>query len=161
MRFPLRPLAAQGAGGSLSPARGFCLAGALRNFSRCFFSEVSHNVPRMPDLIHIEALEVRSRIGVPDEERAIPQRLTITLAMEPATDFRALDDRLEGTVDYAAVCEALKTIAEERPRRLVETLAEEIAANLLARFPLRHVTVEVRKFVLPATDYVAIRIERP
>ncbi len=115
----------------------------------------------MPDLIHIEALEVRSRIGVPEEERAAPQRLTVTLTLEPAADFRALGDRLEGTTDYAAVCKEVKTLAAERPRKLVETLAEEIAAHLLARFPLRRVEVEVRKFILPDTDYVAIRIERP
>lgn len=114
----------------------------------------------MPDLIHIEALEVRSRVGVAVEERAEPQRLTVTLTLEPARDFRALGDRLEGTIDYAAVCEALKAIAAARPRRLVETFAEEIASGLLAQFPIRRLTVEVRKFILPGTDYVAIRIDR-
>ena len=115
----------------------------------------------MPDLIHIEALEVRSCIGVPEEERAAPQRLTVTLTLEPNADFRALGDRIEATVDYAAVCEAVKALAAERPRRLVETLAEEIAGALLGRFAIRRVAVEVRKFILPETDCVAIRIERP
>ena len=115
----------------------------------------------MPDQIHIEALEVRCLIGVPEEERAALQRLTVTLTLEPNTDFRALDDRIEATVDYAAVCEAVKALAAARPRRLVETLAEEIAAELLGRFPIRQVAVEVRKFILPETDHVAIRITRP
>ena len=75
-----------------------------------------------------------------------------------ALEIRA---HIEATIDYAAVCEALKTLAAARPRKLVETLAEEIAADLLSRFPIRHVAVEVRKFILPETDYVAIRIERP
>jgi len=114
----------------------------------------------MPDLIHIEALEIQSCIGVPDEERTTPQRLTVTLTLEPARDFRALEDRIEATIDYAAVCETVKALAAARPRRLVETLAEEIAAELLARFPLRRLTVEVRKFILPETKHVAIRIER-
>ena len=115
----------------------------------------------MPDQIHIEALEVRAHIGVPEEERAAPQRLTVTLTLEPKTDFRALDDRIEATIDYAAVCEAVKALAAARPRRLVETLAEEIAAEMLGRFPIRQVAVEVRKFILPETNYVAIRIDRP
>ncbi len=115
----------------------------------------------MPDLIHIEALEVRSHIGVPDEERAEPQRLTVTLTLEARTDFRTLGDRFEETIDYAAVCDVVQAIALERPRKLVETLAEEIAAGLLHRFPIRQLTVEVRKFILPQTDYVAVRIERP
>ena len=115
----------------------------------------------MPDQIHIEALEVRCRIGVPEEERAAPQRLTVTLTLEPNADFRALGDRIEATIDYAAVCEAVKTLAAARPRQLVETLAEEIAAEVLGRFPIRQVAVEVRKFILPETDHVAIRIARP
>ena len=115
----------------------------------------------MPDQIHIQALEVRSHIGVPEEERAAPQRLTVTLTLEPNADFRALGDRIEATVDYAVLCETVKALAAAPPRRLVETLAEEIAAALLARFPLRRVAVEVRKFILPETDHVAIRIERP
>lgn len=115
----------------------------------------------MPDLIHIEALEIRSRIGVPDAERETPQRLTVTLTLEPLRDFRALGDRIEATVDYAAVCAAVQTLAAARPRRLVETLAEEIAAALLAGYPLRRAEVEIRKFILPETQYVAIRIARP
>ena len=43
----------------------------------------------------------------------------------------------------------------------METLAEEIAADLLGSFPIRRVAVEVRKFILPETDYVAVRIDRP
>lgn len=114
----------------------------------------------MPDLIHIEALQVHTHIGVPDEERATPQRLSVTLTLEPLADFRDLKDRIEATIDYAVVCEAVKTLAAARPRLLVETLAEEIAAELLGHFPIRRIMVEVRKFILPETDYVAIRIDR-
>jgi dihydroneopterin aldolase len=115
----------------------------------------------MPDLIHIEALEIDTHIGVPDEERATAQRLTVTLTLEPMADFQTLGDRIEATLDYAAVCDAVQALAAARPRRLVETLAEEIAAELLARFALRRLTVEIRKFILPQTAYVAVRIERP
>jgi len=114
----------------------------------------------MPDLIHIEALEIRARIGVPEAERAEPQRLTVTLTLEPKVDFRTLQDRIEAAVDYAAVCETVKTVAAARPRRLIETLAAEIAAATLTGYPLRRVEVEVRKFILPDTAHVAVRIVR-
>jgi len=114
----------------------------------------------MPDQIHIEALEVWSHIGVPAEEREAIQPLNMSLTLEPLRNFRALEDCIEATVDYAAVCQAVKALAADRPRKLVETLAEETAAALLADFPIRRVTLEVRKFILPGTDYVAIRIER-
>ncbi len=118
--------------------------------------------PRPPsDQIEIRNLEVRSRVGVPEEERREPQRLLVTLWIEPNQAFDAMEDRLENTVDYAAVCEAVKAVAAERPRKLIESLAQEIAARLLERFAIWRLTVEIRKFILPETEYVAVRIERP
>jgi len=114
----------------------------------------------MPDTILVEALELSSFIGVPDEERAVAQRLTVSLALEPIRDFRTLGDRIENTVDYFALTEFVKAFSLARPRRLIETLAEEIATELLARHPLRAVEIELRKFILPDTRFVAVRIRR-
>lgn len=114
----------------------------------------------MPDSILIEALELSAFIGVPDEERAVPQRLTVNLLLEPIRDFTALGDQIENTVDYYVLTRFVKTLSLARPRRLVETMAEEIAGELLARFPLRAVEVELRKYILPDTDFVAVRIRR-
>ena len=86
----------------------------------------------MTDSIHIEELELRAHIGVPEEERAMPQRLTATLVLEPKRGFGELGDDLVNAVDYFAVCQAVKDLVAERPRRLVETLAEEIAVVTLA-----------------------------
>ena len=114
----------------------------------------------MTDQIHIEALEIQTRIGVGEPERTAPQRLTVTLTLEPAQSFAQLGDRIEEAVDYTAVCAAVEKVAAERPRRLLETLAEDIAARLLTQFPLRRLTVEARKFALPKTQFVAVRITR-
>jgi dihydroneopterin aldolase len=114
----------------------------------------------MPDRILIEALELSSFIGVPDEERAAAQRLTANLVLEPIRGFTALGDDIEKTVDYFAVCEAVKALSLARPRRLIETLAEEIAEALIARFALQSVEIELRKFILPDTAFVAVQIRR-
>ena len=116
--------------------------------------------PAMPDSIHIEQLELLARLGVPDDERATPQRLALNLTIEPARDFRGLDDRIENTVDYFAVAQTVQTLAATRPRRLLETLAEEIAREVLDRFPVRAVSVELRKFILPDTAFVEVRLRR-
>ena len=114
----------------------------------------------MPDRIHIEVLALSAFIGVPDEERATAQRLAVSLTLEPARDFRVLGDALENTVDYFAVCEAVKALSAAHPRKLLETLAEEIAALILHEFAVRAVEVELRKFILPDTAHVAVRIRR-
>jgi len=114
----------------------------------------------MVDQILVESLELSSVIGVPEAERAHPQRLTATLTLEPLRDFRELGDAIENAVDYFAVSEFVKTLSAARPRRLIETLADEIAVALLDRFPLRAVNVELRKFILPDTAFVAARVQR-
>ncbi|MDR3406153.1 MAG: dihydroneopterin aldolase [Chthoniobacter sp.] len=114
----------------------------------------------MPDRIRIESLELSSFIGVPEEERTTAQRLTASLVLEPIRAIPFLDDRIENTVDYFAVCECVKALSLARPRHLLETLAQEIAAELLGRFPLRSVEIELRKFILPDTAFVAIQLRR-
>ena len=115
----------------------------------------------MRDRILIDSLEIEAHIGVPDEERATRQRLTASIELETSVDFEGLEDRIERTVDYVAVCSAVRKIAAERPRKLLETMAEDIALGLLARFSLERVEIELRKFVVPGTAFTGVRIRRP
>lgn len=110
--------------------------------------------------IRIEKLELRARIGITPEERAQPQRLTVSLVMVCRSGFGSLADRIENAVDYFAVCQAVERLAAARERNLIETLAEEIAALVLRDFACLHVTVELRKYILANTDFVAARITR-
>ncbi len=114
----------------------------------------------MADRIRIDSLELSSFIGVPDAERAVAQRLTVNLVLEPVRGFSDLGDSIENAVDYFRVCEEVKALSLVRPRHLIETLAGDIAALLLARFALRAVEVELRKYILPDTAFVAVKISR-
>lgn len=113
------------------------------------------------DAIVIDGLELACRIGVTEEERARPQKVAATIELHLDTRPAARADDLALTVDYAAVATAVQQIAQARERDLVETLAEEIAAYLLRETRARSVCVELRKFVVPDTRHVAVRIRRP
>ncbi len=63
------------------------------------------------------------------------------LDLQPA----GVDDDLSRTVDYGVVFETCRTIVESTSFRLIEALAEAIATELLADFPIEAVTVRVRK----------------
>lgn len=112
------------------------------------------------DTIHIEALELSTRIGAFAEERTRPQRLTVSITITPMRSFSAMSDALENTVDYHALARSVQALASEGERRLIETLAEEIAAHVLTQFPARAVDVELRKYILPDTACVAARLHR-
>src|SRR5262245_36281491 len=114
----------------------------------------------MADTIIIQSLELRTHIGITGEERAEAQRLTVSLKLEPARGFLDLEDRIERTIDYDKVCREIRQLADGRSRNLIETLAEDIARVLLASYPLRAVEVELRKYILPDTEYVAVKIRR-
>lgn len=110
--------------------------------------------------IHINGLRLSCHVGVPDEERAHPQELSIDLVLVPANDWSRLNDDIENTIDYAKVAAQMETLAAERPRKLIETLAVEMADFLLANWPLQQVSVLVDKKILPQTRSVAVKIVR-
>ena len=58
------------------------------------------------------------------------------------------------------MCEDLGRFVAGRQDKLIETLAHEMAEHLLWRFGLVRVELELRKFVLPETRYVAVRVVR-
>ena len=51
-------------------------------------------------------------------------------------------------------------ITSKRPRKLLETLAEEIATEVLKNYPMQKLALEIKKFILPGTQYVSVKIER-
>jgi dihydroneopterin aldolase len=110
------------------------------------------------DEIHIEQLEVSARIGVPEEERAAPQRLTVTISFWPYQQARDRADNIEQTVNYSAVAEETKSFVRDQSVNLIETLAHRLAAHLLKTFPIQKVTVEVRKFPLRGAEYVSVTV---
>ncbi len=110
--------------------------------------------------IHVRGLEVETRIGVPDEERASPQRLKIDLEMEPAVDFGGMEDEVDRTIDYHRASVAVRELAATGERKLVETLASEIADLMIGRFGAVRVRIRIRKYILPWTEWVGVELER-
>ncbi len=115
----------------------------------------------MSDLIRVVDLEVLAHIGVPEAERREPQRLLISLDMGiDSFTHAAGTDNLAWTVNYVDVVQHIKNLVAKRERKLLETLAEELAHDLLKSFPIKRITLEIKKFVLPDTRYVSVKIER-
>src|SRR5437764_14910394 len=112
------------------------------------------------DDIRIEQLEVFSHIVVPEDELANPQRLTVTISFVPSQPTPDGADNIRQTVNYSAVAEETKNFVRDHSVSLVETLADRLAAHLLKTFPIRKVTIEMRKFVLEDAKYVSVTVTR-
>lgn len=120
----------------------------------------------MSDLVWLEGVECRCRVGVPAAERRRPQRILIDVGLEVDAAAAAARDDFRRAADYWAVEKAVRADAEAGERALIETLAERAAAAALKAAPAASaVTVRVHKkpAVMPRTRgvFVQIRRERP
>jgi len=100
----------------------------------------------MPDRIFIAGLEVYCIIGLQAWERQVKQKLHIDLTLETDTREAAASDTVADALDYRAVSKRVLELVEGSAFQLVETLAERVAATVLAEFPrARALTVRVAK----------------
>ena len=112
------------------------------------------------DEIHIEQLEVSSVIGVSEHERKAPQRLIINISFWPRRQTRDMADKVDQTINYAVVAEETQRFVHDQTVNLIETLADQLAAHLLKKFPIQKVTLEIRKFPLEHAKYVSALVTR-
>jgi FolB domain-containing protein len=112
------------------------------------------------DVIRIERIELLAHIGVPDDERAQPQRLTINIAFWPSKSRAELNDDIAQAVNYAAVCAEVRKFVAGRSDKLIETLADKLAFHLLEAFGIPRITIELRKYILPDVEFVSVTVTR-
>lgn len=112
------------------------------------------------DRIDLHGLGLVSHIGVPDEERAVPQRLEVDVALWPSSPLAGLKDDVSRTINYYDVAVACRDEALRCERKLIETLAEDLCRLLLQRWPLALVRVRLQKFILPDTRAVSVTLTR-
>ena len=111
-------------------------------------------------ILSVKGLQVLSRIGVTGEERSVPQELLLDLRFASLDQPADLGDEISRTTDYHALALRASAIATDGERRLIETLAEDLASALLAGFGLRWIEVTVRKFILTDAEWVSVEIRR-
>jgi dihydroneopterin aldolase len=112
------------------------------------------------DRIHIEQLEIFTRVGVPENERANPQRLTVSISFWPYFEKRDIADKIDNTVNYSIVAEETKNFVRDQSTNLIETLADRLATHLLKTFRIQKITVELRKFSLKDAKHVSVTVTR-
>ncbi len=114
----------------------------------------------MTDRIILDGIHVMAYVGVPDEERARPQLLEISIVLHLDLCPAACTEQVSASVDYREVQQKVIEVVHQHPRHLIEAVAEDIAQALLQGFKVHQVEVEVRKFILEHTRSVAVHIVR-
>ncbi|WP_245933150.1 dihydroneopterin aldolase [Caballeronia novacaledonica] len=113
------------------------------------------------DIVYIEGLTGQTVIGIDKTELHDPQPVRLDLAIGVPSIRACLTDRIEDTVNYAAVREAVLALFASHGLQLLEALAERIAQMVIADFGAHWVRVTLAK---PAkfddVEAVGVVIER-
>ena len=88
----------------------------------------------MSDKIILTGVEVFGRHGCTLEEQKLGQKFYVDLELNLDLSKVGQSDSYDDTVDYSQVILSVEKIVGGTPRRLIETVAEELAANILAEF---------------------------
>jgi len=117
----------------------------------------------MTDRIELRRMLFVGRHGLTDAERAKPQPFEVDVELLLNLQPAGLDDDITKTADYARAFEICREVVESTNFHLLEAVAEGIAHELLAAFPVAEVGVRVRKPQVPIAgtlDYAAVEIWR-
>jgi dihydroneopterin aldolase len=98
-----------------------------------------------PDTIFLQDLKVETIVGIWDWERKIRQTVSIDIEMAADVAKAAINDNIEGTLNYKAVAKRVQQFVGDSEYQLVETLAEKIAETVLAEFDIPWIQLRVSK----------------
>lgn len=113
------------------------------------------------DRIVIDGMQFFGRHGVYRSETQDGQVFGVDIELELDLGPAAAADSLRMTVDYSEVFEQVRTVMEGPPLRLIETVADRIAAKLLAYFHrVEGIVVRVHKPRAPMPgSFSDVRVE--
>jgi 7,8-dihydroneopterin aldolase/epimerase/oxygenase len=109
------------------------------------YDDEERDGPQTEVTIEITGLSLYTHHGVTAAEREVGQRLVLDLRMEVGECDATVTDLVEDTVDYAAVCERVALVAQQRSYKTLERLCSAVADRLLADFAAEEVWVKATK----------------
>ena len=109
----------------------------------------------MADRIELHGLTVRGRHGVFEHERAVGQDFVLDITLWIDLAAAAASDDLSDTYDYGALAQRAAGIVAGPPRNLIETVAGEIAEDVMNDERVHAVEVVVHKPQAPISQTFA------
>ena len=116
------------------------------------------HAPAQLDRVYVRDFVLEMSIGAYRHEQGRPQRVRFDVSAE-VPPAEANSDDIGDVFSYDVILDTIRRLAENRHVKLVETLAEEIAARLLEHEAVVAVTVKVEKLDVAAAA-VGVEIRR-
>ena len=87
------------------------------------------------DTIFMKEMSFYAFHGVYPEENRLGQRFLVSLELDCDLRKAGASDDLSLSVDYAEVYNMTSEIVQSKPRKLIETVAEDVANAILEKYP--------------------------
>jgi dihydroneopterin aldolase len=115
--------------------------------------------------ITLSRIEFDGRHGATAVERRSTRKFEVDVELDVEVAAAERSDRLDDTVDYSKVAEAIVAVGMGEPHHLLESLARRMADGVRAKFPaVRRLRLELRKLNPPTCPghpaYAAVRLVR-
>lgn len=114
----------------------------------------------MEDSVFIRNLALYCKVGVPDEERRRKQEVVVDLTVYRDLREAGTSDELRNTTSYSQLKRNVSEFVSKGDFRLLEAVAEGVAAVVLVDSAVKRVTVRIRKRRLGTTPVVGVEITR-
>jgi dihydroneopterin aldolase len=101
--------------------------------------------------------------GVSQEERRKKQEIFIDIKLFLDIKKASQTDDINKAINYSTIHKSIKNLSENKKYKLIETMAEDIAKNILENFDISEVLVRIKKpqaLAKKNVSYVAVEIVR-
>ena len=113
------------------------------------------------DIIFLHEYKLDLVIGIYAWERHLPQTVQLDIEIGLPANHAGTSDRLEDTIDYGKVVQAIEASVQQKHFDLLEAFAEHIAQLIRADFKAPWVRISVTKLgMLSNIKRVGLTIER-
>lgn len=113
------------------------------------------------DIIYLHGLKIDTVIGMFPWERNIKQQILIDLDLAVDLTKVVVSDHIADTLDYDALAKRLTEFVGNSRFHLIEALAEQIAALIMAEFQVKWLKLRLTKpGAIPNASEVGVLIER-
>jgi len=143
---------------NINSSRSSCSTSKPADSTEKFDKSINQQI--ISDQIIIDDLQLQYKVGTLPKERTETQSISVSLIIETDLTAAANTDDLTKTINYQEITQLLENLGQNKHWHLIETLASDIANEILTRFEVYRVTVLVKKFAIPNADFVAVKISR-
>ncbi len=116
---------------------------------------------RAPRRVFVRDMEIMASVGIFEVEQRYEQRIILSLDLDVADTYDGVSERITDVLDYSRIVRDAELLVQSSHFKLIETLAERIAAQCLADPRVLAATVRIEKpDIIPGCRSVGIEIRR-